>query len=74
MLTKKLLAVVFLVAVFSGCETAKGAGQGAIKDIDNTYSHVSTGVQYTANGAKKGTSKAWNAVLGADQWIQENMW
>lgn len=81
MSTSQWMVVFASVIVLSGCETMKGAGQGAVKDTENTYNHVKTGAQCTAKGmqcaaenVQTGVKNAWSSVSKADQWMQENMW
>ncbi len=56
-------ALIFVLVVFailiSGCETAKGAAQGAQLDFQT---------------AKRGTMKCWQVLKSADDWMQRNMW
>jgi predicted small secreted protein len=54
-----VLAVVVAVIVLSGCETIKGAGQGAGKDV-----------RTLGNPDKNG----YHAIMKADAWVQQALW
>lgn len=60
-LKKAALVTILLVGsvFFAGCETIKGAGQGIVKDTQNTWH------------ALAGTG---GAIQRADNWIKENLW
>ena len=60
---KKTTALVAILltgsALFAGCETVKGAGQGIAKDSKNAW-HALAG--------------AGGAIQKADNWIKKNLW
>ena len=56
---KIILSVILTMFFCQGCETLKGAAQGAQKDIDTAVYHATD----SNGGLKK-----------ADRWIQEHLW
>ena len=68
MMLKKLYLVVVLLAVvvMSGCETARGFGEG--------IGSVAYGVSQTAEGVGKDSYNLFNSLMAADNWIKENWW
>ena len=51
----------------SGCETAKGAGEGMAAG-------VAVGTSATASGAAEGVQKDWQTLKKIDAWMQKNLW
>ncbi len=62
----KILTLVLVMLVLTGCETVKGAAQ----DLQNTANNVDTLAKNSVNPDKNG----WNALKKADGWMQKNLW
>ncbi len=70
----KKSALLFMLAVFvisiAGCETVKGAIQGAKEDRKGAIQVTKKVCKGTVQVAKKG----WQSVQEIDDWMRKNLW
>ena len=72
MIKKVTLLFMFLVFIFFlfGCETTKGAFQGAKDD----YKGAIRGTKEVYKGTAQIAKKAWQSAQEIDAWVQKNLW
>lgn len=67
--TLLFMFIVFIITV-SGCETTKGAFQGAKED----YKGAIRGTKKVYKGTAQIATKAWQSLQEIDDWMQKNLW
>ena len=78
--TLLFMFIVFIITV-SGCETTKGAIQGAKEDCKGAIQGAQKVCKGTVQVAQKGckgtvqvAKKGWQSVQEIDAWMQKNLW
>ncbi len=61
--------VAFIISVY-GCETTKGAFQGAKKDLQTVRKGAMNGWQIVCEGSKN----SWKTAQKTDDWMRTNLW
>ncbi len=69
-----IITVTCVSFVLAGCETLKGAGQGLVRDSDNTYENASTGIPKVWKKITTGIDSVYKDLVIKDAWMKENLW